>query len=79
MGKPEDNPVPEGHLGLFRERVERREAHPEEAIPRDDLEGELETRHLLRSPANRERLLRALENVERGENLVVVDPGDLDE
>jgi antitoxin YefM len=36
-----------------------------------------ETAYLLRSPANRERLLRALENVARGENLEVVDLGDL--
>ena len=35
-----------------------------------------ETAYILRSPANRERLLRALENVGRGENLEVVDLGD---
>ena len=76
MDDPEDTPVPEWHLQLLHERIARHEAHPEEAIPLDDL-GELETSHLLRSPANRERLLRAAENVERGENLVVIDPGDL--
>ena len=48
----------------------------EETIPLEDF-GELETRYLLRSPANRERLLRALENVARGESLVIVDSGDL--
>ena len=47
----------------------------EEAIPLEDF-GELETRYLLRSPANRERLLRAVENVGRGEELVIVDPDD---
>ncbi len=35
-----------------------------------------ETEYLLRSPANRERLLRALENVAQGQNLEVVDLGD---
>jgi antitoxin YefM len=38
---------------------------------------EEETAYLLRSPANRERLLRAIENVAQGQNLVVIDPGDL--
>jgi len=36
-----------------------------------------ETAYLLRSPANRERLLRALENVAQGRNLEVVDLGEL--
>jgi len=36
-----------------------------------------ETAYLLRSPANRERLLRAIENVAQGKNLVVIDSGDL--
>lgn len=36
-----------------------------------------ETAYLLRSPANRERLLKAIENVAQGRNLVVVDPDDL--
>ena len=36
-----------------------------------------ETSYLLRSPANRERLLKALENVAQGQNLEVVDLGDL--
>jgi antitoxin YefM len=36
-------------------------------------EEEDETAYLLRSPANRERLLKAIENVAREENLVTVD------
>ena len=36
-----------------------------------------ETAYLLRSPANRERLLRAIENVAQGKDLVVIDPSDL--
>jgi antitoxin YefM len=36
-----------------------------------------ETAYLLRSPANRERLLRAIENVTQDRNLVTIDPGDL--
>jgi antitoxin YefM len=36
-----------------------------------------ETAFLLRSPANRERLLKAIENVAEGRNLEVVDLGDL--
>ena len=36
-----------------------------------------ETAYLLRSPANRERLLRAIDNVTQGRNLEVVDLDDL--
>jgi antitoxin YefM len=36
-----------------------------------------ETSYLLRSPANRERLLKAMENVAQGHNLKVVDLSDL--
>lgn len=36
-----------------------------------------ETAYLLRSPANRERLLRAMENVAQGRDLVAIEPGDL--
>jgi antitoxin YefM len=36
-----------------------------------------ETAYLLRSPANRERLLRAIENVGQGRDLVTIDPSDL--
>ena len=39
--------------------------------------GEDETAYLLQSPANRERLLEALENVSRGEDLVAVNLEDL--
>jgi PHD/YefM family antitoxin component YafN of YafNO toxin-antitoxin module len=35
---------------------------------------EAETAYLLRSPANRERLLKAIENVSQGRNLEIVDP-----
>jgi hypothetical protein len=36
-----------------------------------------ETAYLLLSPANRERLLKAMENVAQGRNLEVIDLGDL--
>jgi antitoxin YefM len=36
-----------------------------------------ETSYLLRSPANRERLLRAIDNVAQGRDLKVVDLDDL--
>ena len=36
-----------------------------------------ETAYLLRSEANKERLLKAIENVEKGENLVEAPIGDL--
>lgn len=36
-----------------------------------------ETAYLLRSPANRERLLRAIDNVAKGRDLEVVDLDDL--
>jgi len=36
-----------------------------------------ETAYLLRSPANRERLLRAIDNVAQGRDLKVVDLDDL--
>jgi antitoxin YefM len=36
-----------------------------------------ETAYLLANEANREHLLRALENIEKGENLVTVKPEDL--
>jgi antitoxin YefM len=36
-----------------------------------------ETAYLLRSPANRERLLKAIENVAEERNLEVVELGDL--
>lgn len=36
-----------------------------------------ETAYLLQSKANRERLLKAVENVEKGENLIETRIGDL--
>ncbi len=36
-----------------------------------------ETAYLLKSPANRERLLKAIENVAHNQNLVDVDPNKL--
>jgi hypothetical protein len=36
-----------------------------------------ETAYLLSSPANRERLLKAIARVERGENLVTIDMDEL--
>ena len=36
-----------------------------------------ETAYLLRSEANKDRLLKAVENIEKGENLVEVQIGDL--
>lgn len=42
-----------------------------------ELSAEDETAYLLRSPANRERLMKALENIDQGQNLVVVDADDL--
>jgi antitoxin YefM len=35
-----------------------------------------ETAYLMKSPANRDRLLAAIANVESGQNLVEVDPTD---
>jgi antitoxin YefM len=37
-----------------------------------------ETAYLLRSPANRERLLKAIENVAQGQNLKLVDLSNLE-
>ncbi|HBL25836.1 MAG TPA: hypothetical protein DD490_03270 [Acidobacteria bacterium] len=36
-----------------------------------------ETAYLLRSPANRERLLDAIENVSQGREIVTLDPAEL--
>lgn len=36
-----------------------------------------ETAYLLKSPANRDRLLAAIDNIENSRNLVTVDPADL--
>lgn len=37
-----------------------------------------ETDYLLQSPANKERLLKAIENVKLGENLIAISLGDLE-
>ena len=37
-----------------------------------------ETDYLLQSPANKERLLKAIENVKRGENLVAISLEELE-
>lgn len=47
--------------------IERRGAEPVALISADELEGLLETAHLLRSPKNAERLLRALGRAQRKE------------
>jgi antitoxin YefM len=36
-----------------------------------------ETAYLLKSPANRDRLLKAIDNINNNRNLVTVDPADL--
>ena len=47
--------------------VKRRGRKDVALIPADELSGLLETAHLLRSPRNAQRLLRALRDAERGE------------
>jgi antitoxin YefM len=46
--------------------VRRRNAQDVALIPADELAGIMETAHLLRSPRNAERLLRALRRAEKG-------------
>lgn len=48
--------------------VRRKRGKPVAMIPADELSGLLETAHLLRSPKNAERLLKALEGAKRGKN-----------
>jgi antitoxin YefM len=48
-------------------RLTRRGSSPVVLIAADEYEGLLETAHLLRSPANAERLLAALERARAGE------------
>jgi antitoxin YefM len=50
--------------------VRRRGARDVAIVPADELAGLMETAHLLRSPKNAERLLRALHRAERGEGTV---------
>ena len=47
--------------------VRRRGARDVALIPAEELAGLMETAHLLRSPKNAERLLRALHRATRGE------------
>lgn len=61
-------------LKALRELFEDREI---EIAVCDAAEEDDETAYLLKSPVNRERLLQAIENVARGENLVTVDPSAL--
>jgi antitoxin YefM len=46
--------------------VRRKRGKPVAMIPADELSGLLETAHLLRSPKNAERLLKALQSSKRG-------------
>jgi len=46
--------------------VRRRGARDVAIIPADELAGLIETAHLLRSPKNAERLMQAMQEVERG-------------
>jgi len=55
--------------------VRRRKGGDVALVAADDLEGLLETAHLLRSPANAERLLRALNRVSEQ----TLPPTDLDD
>jgi antitoxin YefM len=47
-------------------RVTRQNARPVIVLSEDEYEGMIETIHLLRSPANAERLLRSIESAEAG-------------
>ena len=49
--------------------VRRRGARDVAILPADELSSLLETAHLLRSPRNAERLLRALDRANRGEGV----------
>jgi antitoxin YefM len=66
----------QGFLDTLKQQFQGREI--EIAICEAADSAEDETAYLLRSPANRERLLKAMENVAQGQNLVeVLDLGDL--
>jgi antitoxin YefM len=47
-------------------RVTRQNARPVIVLSEDEYEGMMETLHLLRSPANAERLLRSVKSAEAG-------------
>jgi antitoxin YefM len=48
-------------------RITRQNARPVIVLSEDEYEGIMETLHLLRSPANAERLLRSIESADRGQ------------
>jgi antitoxin YefM len=48
-------------------RVTRQNARPVIVLSEDEYEGMMETLHLLRSPANAERLLRSIKSAEDGQ------------
>ena len=48
-------------------RVTRQNARPVIVLSEDEYDGIMETLHLLRSPANAERLLRSIESAEAGQ------------
>ncbi|HYE76109.1 MAG TPA: hypothetical protein VEF04_22380 [Blastocatellia bacterium] len=47
------------------------------AVCETTLEEEDETTYLLKSPANRERLMQAIANVAQGQELIMVKPDDV--
>jgi antitoxin YefM len=60
-------------------RVTRQNARPVIVLSEDEYEGMIETLHLLRSPANAERLLRSIRSAEAGqltESEIAKDPAD---
>ena len=48
-------------------RVTRQNARPVIVLSEDEYEGMMETLHLLRSPANAERLLRSIKSADAGQ------------
>ncbi len=65
----------DGFLDTLKKMFKHREIEISvcEASPSEDDE----TAYLLKSPANRERLLKAIENVNKRQNLVAVDVSEL--
>lgn len=61
--------------GSFLEKLKSlfKDREIEIAVSEADASGEDETAYLLESPANRERLLRAIENIANDRDLVTVD------
>lgn len=54
--------------------VTRRGGHPVVVMPLDEYEGLMETIHLLKSPANADRLLRSIAHADAGRLLFFHDP-----